>query len=231
MNTQPTQPGVPPTTETPLTISAQLGQGASVPIPPNVCDNPMEGFIWLKMFTIDDTMVNNHLLTTIDTSNLFNPTGKSLIIPPEICRLSTAVNQQHAIQVRLIACKLMGAPVSVYSTTRYRPSYSAGVFHTDPTDLYPDIDVRSLDQNVVMDKLITIPFNGIPIRSKYYANDPDSAAIPATIWTLRLRSPYVRTNIHPKSFYVHVFIKFVDLNLTGYSLDYISKNVLFTKAF
>jgi len=229
MNTQPQQPGEPITTETPLTISASLGQGSSIPIPPNVCDHPMDGFIWLRMFPIEDTLLNNDIVFKFDSSDIF--AGQpNLIIPPNISQLSTAVNQQHSLHLRFMICKLMNAPFSLQSTTRYRAAFTNGLTHTDPTDLYPDIDVRSLDQNVIMDKRITIPFNGIPVKSKYYNTQPDGAVVPRTVWEVRMRNPYVRSNIHPKIFYIHAFVKFDDLNLTGYSLDYVSKNVLLVSA-
>lgn len=227
MNRLPDNPGVPPTTDTPLTMSAHIGRGLPFPQVPTVTvfntDSPVSDLIYHSTFTIKDTMTPNVELFSLKTSKPFPVEASGRVIPINIDQFNTAVTMTTDLEVVLIPVKLPNSPCAIALDRNYTFPFGDSDSYEDPQNQWSYTDSVQLRDGMGVSVRLQPQYNGV-MPSVKMPGHISHYVPPHVLLKVRFLNYFVHTNVQPSEFSVLVFLRFTNIRAVGYSLDYIKQN-------
>nr|QXV86411.1 hypothetical protein [Polycipiviridae sp.] len=206
--TDPRRPDGQTPTQPPLSTSAQVGTGPSDYF--NVIANPLDilkGYpIYIDRFIINNVMPIGTVLYQFDTALFLREIQTFRRLPWQLMTFIFSQRNSFKISLKIVPVKLGEAPVVIdafFNYNRHRSIATFGAFNLD----YNEINITKsepfdieLPQFYMVDQINTY---GPPVPNE---TNSRPAYIPNTSVTIRTKSPYMPTLMHPPSFECLVFM-------------------------
>jgi len=220
MNTSPERPGTTEdTSPTPLTLTTTLGEGAlqgptpTVPTDIDVFSLQSE-WIYLDRFNWSESDQTDKILFTWNTKQPLGTVATSVVVPWQIYTQGIASWLSTDFELGFLFIKLPNV----------RASFEVDFTYDHPLAATTLSESRETSENIIMEigeqSFVTIPiypyWNGMNAWNDVSTNNPSNKfMVPTTQIKIRVRLPYVPTNLQPKKFEVLVFMRPINTMTEG----------------
>lgn len=217
MNTSPEKPGTTEdTSPTPLTLTKTLGDGSIVgpmTYPNTDIDFSALGESWIyhSQFIWDSVTPQGETLFQFSTRD-----NEQSYIPWQIFHLGIAQYINYAWQLGFLFVKLPDIRVSMDVEIRHTHPMARGYNPTD-IDGPTETSIMEINNESFVTADVNPYWNGTMLINHKLTGDTNAFAayFPESILQLKVRLPFVPTNLQPKSFEVFVFKRLINLSMEG----------------
>lgn len=222
---QPPEPSVLAPTDTPaLTTVGFLGTPSNdIPVCSTSIFDMSDAWILRDSFTIDASMDHTTVVKALDILNMYTP----LVMPPQACMLNVMQSSDYAVEIALVFVKIPSARVTLDAFM----SKAANWHETTTTSAnFINHEAFTVDDNTVKIFRLDAPLNGIcPLVNVPNAGPLLEVAMP---WwanaqlTLKIRQPYIPSNLHPDSMDVIVFWRPIVSSFDSFVIDPLRRHLI-----